>query len=69
MVERGDESQAPPSPDAILQLGLAFWGSKTLLSAVELRLFTELALGPLTAEELGSGSSSTRAAAATSSTH
>ena len=29
-------------PDAIIQLGLAFWGSKTLLSAVELGLFTAL---------------------------
>lgn len=29
--------------DGILQLGLAFWGSKTLLSAVELGVFTELA--------------------------
>lgn len=34
------------TPDAIQQLGLAFWGSKTLLSAVELGLFTELAKGP-----------------------
>jgi O-methyltransferase/methyltransferase family protein len=33
----------PPTPDAIMQLGLGFWGSKTLLSAVELGLFTELA--------------------------
>jgi hypothetical protein len=34
------------TPDAILQLGLAFMGSKVLLSAVELGLFTELAKGP-----------------------
>jgi hypothetical protein len=40
------------TPDAILQLGLAFWGSKALLSAVELRLFTVLAERPLTAEML-----------------
>ncbi|MBR0799069.1 methyltransferase [Bradyrhizobium jicamae] len=38
------------TPDAILQLGLGFWGSKALLSAVELRLFTLLADGPLSAE-------------------
>ena len=38
------------SPDAILQLGFGFWGSKTLLSAVELGLFTLLADGPLSAE-------------------
>ncbi len=42
----------PVSPDAILQLGLGFWGSKTLLSAIELNLFTELAAGPLDAEAL-----------------
>jgi len=40
------------SPDAIMQLGFAFWGSKTLLSAVELGLFTHLADGPLRAEVL-----------------
>ena len=32
-----------PSPEHILQVGLGFWASKTLLSAVELGLFTELA--------------------------
>jgi precorrin-6B methylase 2 len=31
------------TPEAILQLGFAFWGSKTLLSAIELGLFSELA--------------------------
>src|SRR5215472_2757885 len=41
-----------PVPDAILQLGLAFWGSKALLSAVELDVFTTLARGPLAAETL-----------------
>jgi O-methyltransferase domain/Dimerisation domain len=35
------------TPDAIMQLGLGFWGSKALLSAVELGLFTQLADGPL----------------------
>jgi hypothetical protein len=35
-----------PSPDHILQTGLAFWASKTLLSAVEMEVFTELAKGP-----------------------
>src|SRR4051794_15401367 len=41
------------APDRILQLGTAFWGSKALLSAVELGLFTELAKdGPLSAEAL-----------------
>jgi hypothetical protein len=36
-----------PTPEQILQLGLGFWGSKALLSAVELGLFTTLAPGPL----------------------
>ncbi len=39
--------------ERILQLGLGFWASKTLLSAVELGVFTELARAPgATAEEL-----------------
>jgi len=37
------------TPDRIMQLGFGFWGSKTLLSAIELGLFTELAKGPLDA--------------------
>jgi len=40
------------SPESILQLGLGFWASKTLLSAIELELFTELAKGPRTKEDL-----------------
>ena len=44
---------APVTPDAIMQLGLAFWGSKALLSAVELGVFSELAdAGPLDGEAL-----------------
>jgi hypothetical protein len=39
-------------PDQIMQLGLGFWGAKTLLSAIELSLFTELARAPLDAEAL-----------------
>ncbi|HKO18663.1 MAG TPA: methyltransferase [Acidobacteriaceae bacterium] len=35
-----------PSPDKILHVGLGFWASKTLLSAVELGVFTELAKSP-----------------------
>ena len=32
-----------PQPDQILQVGMVFWASKTLLSAVEMEVFTELA--------------------------
>ncbi len=42
------------TPESILQLGLAFMGSKTLLSAIELGVFTELANGPLGFGELSS---------------
>ncbi len=34
------------SPDKILQVGLGFWASKALLSAIEMELFTELAKRP-----------------------
>lgn len=39
-------------PSNIMQLGMGFWGSKALLSAVELKLFTALAEGPMTGSEL-----------------
>lgn len=42
-----------PTPEAILALGSAYWGSRTLLAAAELGLFTELATaGALDAEAL-----------------
>lgn len=40
------------TPAKIMQLGAGFMGSKTLLSAIELGLFTELAKGPQTLEAL-----------------
>ena len=40
------------SPTPIIDLAVAFWGAKTLLSAVELDLFTTLAAGPLDREAL-----------------
>src|SRR5262249_61649083 len=45
-------AQAQLTGDRILQLGMGFWGAKTLLSAVELGVFTELAKGPADAETL-----------------
>jgi len=41
-----------PEPDQILRVGLGFWASKVLLSAVELELFTELAKHPSDLETL-----------------
>lgn len=45
--EGTDMGQTPAAgPERILQVGLGFWASKTLLSAVEMGLFTELAKQP-----------------------
>jgi hypothetical protein len=35
-----------PTPDRILETGMGFWASKTLLTAVEMGVFTELAKHP-----------------------
>lgn len=45
-------AKKPLTPAKVMELGLGFWGSKTLLSAIELGLFTELAKGARTLEEL-----------------
>lgn len=39
-------------PMHIMQIGMGFWASKTLLTAVKLELFTHLATRPLTAKEI-----------------
>lgn len=39
-------------PDAILQVGLGFWASKVLMTAVEMEVFTELAKHPSELETL-----------------
>jgi len=40
------------TPESILHLGLGFWASKALLSAVEIGVFTHLANGPRDDEEI-----------------
>ena len=40
-------------PSHIMQVGMGFWASKTVLSAVELELFTALGADAMTGEELG----------------
>ena len=45
-------TQSSLTPDAIMQLGLGFMASKTLLSAIEVGIFTTLADGPMSADEL-----------------
>jgi precorrin-6B methylase 2 len=41
-----------PTSESILQVGLGFWPSKILLSAVEMGLFTDLAKGPQSLENI-----------------
>ena len=45
-------SSSALSPEHILQVGLGFWASKTLLSAVEMEVFTELGKHPEDLETL-----------------
>lgn len=45
-------NDAGGGPEQILQVGLGFWASKTLLSAVEMGIFTELAKRPGTLPDL-----------------
>jgi hypothetical protein len=40
-------------PSRILQVGMGFWPAKTLMSAVDLGVFTKLGDGSMTAEQLG----------------
>ena len=47
------EPQAQLDPSHIMQVGTGFWASKTLLSAVELEVFTEVGGDAITGEELG----------------
>ena len=49
---KGPPTTEQATPERIMQLGLGYWGSKTLLSAVEIGLFTELAKGSLEFETL-----------------
>jgi methylase of polypeptide subunit release factors len=46
-------SQAELDPSHIMQVGMGFWPSKTVLSAVELELFTRLGAEAMTGEEIG----------------
>ena len=50
-VEAG-EQQTSYDRTTFLQVGLGFWASKTLLSAIEMEVFTELAKHPQDLETL-----------------
>ena len=46
-------SQTQLDPSHIMQVGMGFWPSKTVLSAVEMELFTHLGADSMTGEEIG----------------
>jgi precorrin-6B methylase 2 len=49
---QGPDDQHEPSPEQILQIGMGFFASRTLLSAVELELFTLLGDRELSVDEI-----------------
>ena len=51
-MESGSVSKPALSPERFIQMGMGFWASKTLMSAVELGVCTELGKGARTADEL-----------------
>jgi predicted O-methyltransferase YrrM len=53
--EREGKMSAQVDPSHIMQVGMGFWGSKTLLSAVELELFTKVGSDGMTAEQIAEG--------------
>ncbi len=52
MKEQTATTEKQITPHHIMQVGMGFWASKTLLTAVNLELFTHLDLGPLSAREI-----------------
>jgi O-methyltransferase domain/Dimerisation domain len=48
----GKQTAPHLSPEHIMQVGMGFWASKTLLAAVRFNLFTLLAGGPLSGETI-----------------
>jgi predicted O-methyltransferase YrrM len=48
-----DNRQGKLDPSHIMQVGSGFWASKTLLSAVELELFTQLGSESMSGDEIG----------------
>jgi hypothetical protein len=49
---RGTILNEQPTPELIMQVGMGFWPSKVLLSAVEMELFTDLAKAPQSLESI-----------------
>ena len=50
--EMDNTMTSAPNPSKIMQIGMGFWASKTLLTAVNLKLFTHLAKSEMTGQEI-----------------
>ena len=46
------ELQAASTPIPLMQLATAFWGFKTLATAIDMDLFTRLSTSPMATQEL-----------------
>lgn len=51
-IEKHSITKSQVDPSHILQTAIGFWPSKTLLTAVNMQLFTHLAEGPLSGQEI-----------------
>jgi precorrin-6B methylase 2 len=51
-VQEKQKEEQMVDPSHIIKVGMGFWASKILLTAVKMELFTKLALRPLTAKEI-----------------
>ena len=50
--EMDNTTTTAPNPSKIMQIGMGFWASKTLLTAVNMKLFTHLAKSEMTGQEI-----------------
>ena len=50
--EMDNTMTSAPNPSKIMQIGMGFWASNTLLTAVNMKLFTHLAKGEMTGQEI-----------------
>jgi len=51
-IEKQVQTQSQVDPSKIMQIGMGFWASKTLLSAVSMGLFTHLSQGELSGQAI-----------------
>src|SRR3979411_3161670 len=52
LVQEKPKVTTSPDPSKIMNIGMGFWASKTMLAAVKFRLFTHLASAALSGKEI-----------------